>query len=209
MGIKPIDEIPMGIVDKRRSYREQIRNDIEEAIEKNISQFEFTGDYNWKYLAQYAREEADGIWRKKWTSIMIDAKKKYNLPDHLRMPDYHDKNKYIRISSVKMEDRQHVYCKIDFEAPEQICGKKIKELLEEKERKEHPPKVTLESDIGDLNLSVRAYHVLRRARINKVNDLRGKTMDDLIKIRNMGRKTAEEILATMERAELLEADDNG
>lgn len=206
MGIKPIDEIPMGIFDKRRSYREQIRNDIEEAIEKNISQFEFTGDYNYKYLAQYAREEADGIWRKKWSDIMMDAKKKYNLPRFLSMPDYHDKGKYIKISSVKMSDRIHVYCKINFDAPEQICGKRIKELLEEKERKEHPPKVTLESDIEDLNLSLRAYHVLRRAGINKVGELQGKTMDDLIKIRNMGRKSAEEILATMERAELLEVE---
>ena len=48
--------------------------------------------------------------------------------------------------------------------------------------------------IDELELSVRSYNCLKRAGINTVEDLCAKTMDDLMKVRNMGRKSLDEIL---------------
>ena len=52
--------------------------------------------------------------------------------------------------------------------------------------------------IDELELSVRSYNCLKRAGINTVGDLRAKTMEDLSKVRNMGRKSIDEILAKMD-----------
>ena len=64
--IKPIDEIPKNVSEQRESYRQMIKNDIQEAMSKGIEKFEFIGNYNFKYLAQYAREEAESIVRSKF-----------------------------------------------------------------------------------------------------------------------------------------------
>ena len=56
----------------------------------------------------------------------------------------------------------------------------------------------LEMNIDELELSVRSYNCLKRAGINTVGDLRAKTMEDLSKVRNMGRKSIDEILAKMD-----------
>ncbi|WP_040410822.1 DNA-directed RNA polymerase subunit alpha [Desulfosporosinus sp. OT] len=47
--------------------------------------------------------------------------------------------------------------------------------------------------IEDLNLSVRSYNCLKRAGINRVEDLTQKTEEDMIKVRNLGRKSFEEV----------------
>lgn len=52
--------------------------------------------------------------------------------------------------------------------------------------------------IDELELSVRSYNCLKRAGINTVGDLRAKTLDELSKVRNMGRKSIDEILAKLE-----------
>ena len=47
--------------------------------------------------------------------------------------------------------------------------------------------------IEDLDLSVRSYNCLKRAGINSLEDIIEKTEEDMIKIRNLGRKNLEEI----------------
>ena len=59
--IKPVDEIPMNPAQKNKGYRDQIRRDLQEAMDNGIRRFEFVGDYKYKYLAQYVREEAERI----------------------------------------------------------------------------------------------------------------------------------------------------
>jgi len=56
----------------------------------------------------------------------------------------------------------------------------------------------LNKSIDELELSVRSYNCLKRAGINTVEDLCAKTMDDLMKVRNMGRKSLDEILNKLE-----------
>ncbi len=51
----------------------------------------------------------------------------------------------------------------------------------------------LELTIEELDLSVRSFNCLKRANINNVEDLISKTGDDMMKVRNMGRKSLEEV----------------
>lgn len=52
----------------------------------------------------------------------------------------------------------------------------------------------LEMTIEELDLSVRSYNCLKRAGIHTVEDLTRKTEDDMMKVRNLGRKSLEEVL---------------
>ncbi len=52
----------------------------------------------------------------------------------------------------------------------------------------------LEMNIEELDLSVRSYNCLKRAAINTVEDLVNKTEDDMMKVRNLGRKSLEEVI---------------
>lgn len=56
----------------------------------------------------------------------------------------------------------------------------------------------LEMTIEELDLSVRSYNCLKRAGINTVEDLANKTEDDMMKVRNLGRKSLEEVLHKLE-----------
>ncbi len=55
----------------------------------------------------------------------------------------------------------------------------------------------LEMNIDELELSVRSYNCLKRAGINTVQELTNKTADDMIKVRNLGRKSLEEVYAKL------------
>ena len=55
----------------------------------------------------------------------------------------------------------------------------------------------LDLTIEELDLSVRSYNCLKRAGINLVQDLANKTEEDMIKVRNLGKKSLEEVLNKM------------
>ena len=55
----------------------------------------------------------------------------------------------------------------------------------------------LEMSIDELELSVRSYNCLKRAGINTVQELCSKTTDDMMKVRNLGRKSLEEVLVKL------------
>lgn len=55
----------------------------------------------------------------------------------------------------------------------------------------------MEMNIDELELSVRSYNCLKRAGINTVEELTNKTSDDMMKVRNLGRKSLEEVLAKL------------
>ena len=62
-----------------------------------------------------------------------------------------------------------------------------------KEREPQPQDKVLEMTIEELDLSVRSFNCLKRANINTVEDLISKTQDEMIKVRNLGRKSLEEV----------------
>ena len=65
------------------------------------------------------------------------------------------------------------------------------------EPKEDGKEKVLEMNIDELELSVRSYNCLKRAGINTVQELTQKTSDDMMKVRNLGRKSLEEVLAKL------------
>jgi DNA-directed RNA polymerase subunit alpha len=56
----------------------------------------------------------------------------------------------------------------------------------------------LEMTIEELDLSVRSFNCLKRAGINTVEDLIGKSEDEMMKVRNLGKKSLEEVVAKLE-----------
>lgn len=57
----------------------------------------------------------------------------------------------------------------------------------------------LEMNIDELELSVRSYNCLKRAGINTVQELTNKTADDMMKVRNLGRKSLDEVYAKLKK----------
>ncbi len=55
----------------------------------------------------------------------------------------------------------------------------------------------LEKSIDDLDLSVRSFNCLKRAGINTVEDLINKSEEDMMKVRNLGRKSMDEVIARL------------
>jgi DNA-directed RNA polymerase subunit alpha len=70
---------------------------------------------------------------------------------------------------------------------------KAAEVMVEKEDGESEK--ILEMSIDELELSVRSYNCLKRAGINTVQELINKTPEDMMKVRNLGRKSLEEVQA--------------
>ena len=56
----------------------------------------------------------------------------------------------------------------------------------------------LETVIEDLDFSVRTYNCLKRAGINTIGDLVARTEDDMMKVRNLGKKSLEEVIQKLE-----------
>ena len=62
------------------------------------------------------------------------------------------------------------------------------------EKEESKKEKVLEMTIEELDLSVRSYNCLKRAGINTVEDLSNKSEEDMMKVRNLGRKSLEEVI---------------
>lgn len=69
------------------------------------------------------------------------------------------------------------------------------EIMVEKE--DDQKEKVLEMTIEELDLSVRSYNCLKRAGINTVQELTQKTEEDMMKVRNLGRKSLEEVKAKL------------
>ncbi len=62
------------------------------------------------------------------------------------------------------------------------------------EREETKKEKVLEMTIEDLDMSVRSFNCLKRAGIDTVEDLTNRTEEDMIKVRNLGKKSLEEVI---------------
>ena len=72
---------------------------------------------------------------------------------------------------------------------------KTAEVMVEKESDEKEK--VMEMSIDELELSVRSYNCLKRAGINTVEELTNRTPEDMMKVRNLGRKSLDEVLAKL------------
>ena len=62
------------------------------------------------------------------------------------------------------------------------------------EKEPERPDTVMKMTIEELDLSVRSFNCLKRANINTVEDLISKTEDEMMKVRNLGRKSLEEVI---------------
>ena len=75
------------------------------------------------------------------------------------------------------------------------------------EKSADPQSTVLDMTIEELDLSVRSFNCLKRANINTVADLISKTEDEMMKVRNLGRKSLEEVFVKLEAMGLSLADE--
>ncbi len=65
-------------------------------------------------------------------------------------------------------------------------------------REEDKQQKVLEMNIEDMDLSVRSYNCLKRAGIHTVEDLTKRSEDDMLKVRNLGRKSLDEVISKLQ-----------
>ena len=90
---------------------------------------------------------------------------------------------------------EHLSLFIDLSEHARTAEVMIEREFDEKEK-------VLEMSIDELELSVRSYNCLKRAGINTVEELCNKTSDDMMKVRNLGRKSLEEVLTKLKELDL-------
>ena len=72
-----------------------------------------------------------------------------------------------------------------------------KEAVVMNEKEDDEKEKVLIMNIDELELSVRSFNCLKRANINTVEELVSKTQDDMMKVRNLGRKSLDEVVAKL------------
>ena len=79
-----------------------------------------------------------------------------------------------------------------------LSGDTYSEVEIMKEKGDTSKEKVLDMTIEELDLSVRSFNCLKRAGINTVEDLIGKTEEDMMQVRNLGRKSLEEVIAKLD-----------
>lgn len=85
---------------------------------------------------------------------------------------------------------EHLNSFIDLSESAKAAEVMVEPVNNEKEK-------VLEMSIDELELSVRSYNCLKRAGINTVEELTNRTSEDMMKVRNLGRKSLEEVLTKL------------
>jgi len=96
---------------------------------------------------------------------------------------------------------EHLQIVTDLSAIADVSGMMI-------EKTEDPKVKALETSIEDLDFSVRAYNCLKRAGIHTLQDLVNKSESDMMKIRNLGKKSLKEVLDKIRDMGLILRDDD-
>lgn len=85
---------------------------------------------------------------------------------------------------------EHLKLFVDLSENARLVDVMVESTTDEKEK-------VLEMNIDELELSVRSYNCLKRAGINTVQELINKTPEDMMKVRNLGRKSLDEVYAKL------------
>ena len=96
---------------------------------------------------------------------------------------------------------EHLEIVTDLSAIADVSGMMI-------EKTEDPKVKALETSIEDLDFSVRAYNCLKRAGIHTLQDLVNRSESDMMKIRNLGKKSLKEVLDKIRDMGLILRDDD-
>ena len=162
------------VVDKGRGYVPSERNKNNAAIGTIQMDSVFTPVHKVNYVVENTRvgqiTDYDKLTIDVWTNGII-------TPDEV-----------VSVSAKILSD----YLRFFFELSDNAQNTEIV-VERDSDKKEK----VLEMTIEELDLSVRAYNCLKRAGINTVEDLINKTEDDMIKVRNLGRKSLDEVIGKL------------
>lgn len=127
-----------------------------------------------------------GVTRERVRQVQIRALKKL-----MRRKNYFEAGEYFSKEELAKKDYlsylEEKHKEWDYESAKSFVLEYETGLTAEKRK-------SLEIPLEELDLSVRSYNCLRRAGIQTIKELVSKTEDELFKIRNMGRKSAKEII---------------
>lgn len=144
MSIREVKELPFPCNYKGfkvKTDRQNIEEDIRDAIEQHIETFEFLGDYNFKYLSQKVKEVAHRFF---WSELYYDTAKKVvetlkkEFPDekYLSARDWtFYKDDFIQVKNFKGEDRIHVYAYLNYKNMDNFYNVLLRDTREFYERK--------------------------------------------------------------------------
>lgn len=135
--VKEVAEIPTSGNVRVSNYRQMIRDDIQYAIDNGINKFEFEGDYNYKYLKQYAQEVANKIMSLKINKLYREYKEqelteqeKTGKGFYLSLKSgWEFRPRFINVTSIKGEERRRVFCEIDLSELENRVKKEFDNSL--------------------------------------------------------------------------------
>lgn len=144
-------------------------------------------DENKKYNKEIGDIAIDSIYTP-IQRVQYEVEKTVNLSDRLIMEVYTngsiEPQEAIALSSKILMEHLSVFVELNDKA-------KMAEFMVESE--EDSKNKILEMSIEDLDLSVRSYNCLKRAGINTVQELINQTEEDMMKVRNLGRKSLKEV----------------
>lgn len=103
----------------------------------------------------------------------------------------------LNFGAKHLADHLALFC--DLDSAEEVVEEEVEEEEDETNDK-------LNMMIEDLDFSVRTYNCLKRANINTVEDLVAKTEADMMKVRNLGKKSLEEVVLKLDDLDLQLAD---
>lgn len=105
------------------------------------------------------------------------------------------------------DDKKSVFLRLLYRAEIEFCYRCARHITPPSEKKFYYEnrllverklqKMVLETTCEELDLSVRSFNCLKRAGINTIADLIGKTEEDMMKVRNLGRKSLDEVIAKL------------
>lgn len=131
-----------------------------------------------------------GVTRERIRQVQIKALKKLKRrKNYFEVGDYASKEQLAKQDYEKYLEEKHK--EWDYESAKAYVIAYETGLTEEKRK-------ALEIPIEELDLSVRSYNCLRRANILTIKQLLTMTQEDLLKVRNMGKKSAKEIVIKLE-----------
>lgn len=138
--------------------------------------------------------EVFGVQRERIRQIQARALRKlrhprlsrhYRLDTMERWHEAEEELSKVRLENVRLQNRLDALMEV---ASHKITPAELDEIEKERERKQS-------ARIDEMELSVRSYNCLCRANIRYVKDLEGMTIEKLAKVRNLGRKSMNEVIA--------------
>jgi len=161
----------------------------------------------------YVSAKANAAYREDVNDIAIDSiytpilKANYNV-EKTRVEDAGDYDKLtIEVwtnGSIHPKDAIGLASKMLIDHLQTVVELSIAEIEEDfmVERKSEEKNRNLEKPIEDLDLSVRSYNCLKRAGIHTLGELIEKTEEDMMKVRNLGKKSLKEVKQKLEEMNL-------